>query len=308
MSEDKYLIVVAGPTAVGKTDVAIRLAEHFSTSILSADSRQCFKELNIGTAKPSADDLARVPHYFINSHSIFEDVSAATYESYALDILEELFSKNKIVVLCGGTGLYIRALLYGLDEMPPVDAQIEEDVNNGYQQNGIGWLQDQIRKLDPRYAKEGVMDNPARLLRALSFVRAHQRSILEFRTGCMQPRAFKVVGLGLELPREVLYHRINARVDEMVGSGLVEEARQFFPYRHLKNLQTVGYQEFYVYGDQFPQDKEQLEQAIEKIKQHTRNYAKRQLTWFKNKERLAWFSPLDWDGILQFVNHEIKKN
>lgn len=297
----KYLIVVAGPTAVGKTEIALRLAEHLQTAILSADSRQCFRELNIGTAKPSDAERKHIPHYFINTHSIHEDVSAASFEAYALDVLQELFERHDVVVVSGGTGLYIHTLIHGLDAMPQVAKEIEEEVLQAYQLQGFEWLRQEIEQADPLYAAEGVMNNPARMLRALSFIKAHKSSIINFQTGTTAQRNFEVIGIGLELPRELLYQRINTRVDEMVSNGLIEEARMFFDQQHLKTMQTVGYQEFYVFGDEFPTEEVQLKSAIEKIKQHTRNYAKRQLTWFKNKENFAWFSPNQYETILSYV-------
>lgn len=306
-SQQKYLIVVAGPTAVGKTNVALLLAGHFHTAILSADSRQCFRELNIGTAKPSEEELQKIPHYFINTHSIDEEMSAAKYEAYALGILEDLFQNHDVVIVSGGTGLYIRALLHGLDEMPTVSKEVESYVLESYQMQGFEWLQKELEREDPRYAEEGQMNNPARMLRALSFAKEHKASIIDYRTGDAAQRNFEVIGIGLELPRETLYQRINERVDSMMSQGLKEEAELFFPKRHLKNMQTVGYQEFYVFGNEFPTDEKQVGTAVEKIKQHTRNYAKRQLTWFKNKENLVWFSPNQLDAILNFIEAKIDR-
>lgn len=301
----RNLIVIAGPTAVGKSDIAFRLAQYFQTAILSADSRQCFKEMSIGTAKPTQEQLDEVAHYFINTHSIEDEISAGKFELYALDVLEKIFLKNKVAIVCGGTGLYLSALLYGMDEMPKVDKDIEATVIREYELKGIGWLQETIKKQDPEFALQGAMDNPNRMLRALSFVQTHQQSILNFRLGKKKERNFKIIPVGLELPREELYQRINNRVDTMLAQGLIEEAKTLFPLRHHKNLLTVGYQEFYEGQDTFPEDDQSIQVAVDKIKQHSRNYAKRQMTWFKNRAQLRWFHPRDWEGILKFVEQEL---
>lgn len=287
----KTLLVIAGPTAVGKTAVAIDVVERLGTSIISADSRQCYREMSIGTAKPSAEELARVKHYFVDEFSVKEEVTAARFESLALGYLDEIFSRAEVAVCCGGTGLYIRALCEGLDEMPRVDAAIERAIEEGYKTGGTAWLQARVQEEDPRFFAEGEWQNPARLMRALSFVRATGKSILQFHSGGKKERSFRIIKVGLEFPRAVLYERINKRVDAMMTAGLAEEARSLYPLRHLRPLQTVGYAELFEHFD----GKFSLEEAAEKIKQHTRNYAKRQMTWFRKEEGMVWVDAMALD-------------
>lgn len=302
--EQKYLIVIAGATAVGKTDTAIQIAKHFQTEIISADSRQCYREMNIGTAKPTENELAEVKHYFIDSHSFTENISAADYESLALEYLDNIFQKNNMAVLCGGTGLYIKAAIEGLDEMPEINETINQQVNQEFQENGLAWLQDEIAKVDPEFYKLSEQQNPHRLIRALVFKKSTGKSILSFKTGIKKQRDFKTIMIGLELERTQLYERINHRVDKMVEDGLIKEAKELFPFRNLKNLQTVGYQEFYE-NETFYNNKEDVDFAIEKIKQHTRNYAKRQMTYFKRQLNLNWFAPNEVEKMIAFIENEI---
>ncbi len=293
----KTLLVIAGPTAVGKTAVAIRIAERFGTSIISADSRQCYREMSVGTAKPSAEETAHVKHYFVDEFSVRGEVTAARFEALALGYLDEIFSSADLAVCCGGTGLYIRALCEGLDEMPRVDAGIERVVEEGYKTGGTAWLQACVQEEDPRFFAEGEAQNPARLMRALSFVRATGRSILAHHSGEKKVRPFRVVKVGLELPRAVLYDRTNRRVDAMMAAGLLEEARGLQPLRYLRPLQTVGYAELFEHFD----GKLPLQEAVEKIKQHTRNYAKRQMTWFKKDAEMVWMDAAAGDLVERVV-------
>lgn len=296
----KQLIVIAGPTAVGKTDVAIRVAQHFDTEIISADSRQCYKEMSIGTAKPSAAELAMVKHYFIDSHSITEELNAADYEQLALGYCEEIFREKDIAVVCGGTGLYIKALCEGIDEMPKTDRNIELELQKGFEQHGIGWLQEIVEKEDPEFfTGTAEQQNPVRLIRALAFKRTTGQSIIHYRSGTRKERPFDIIKIALELPREILYARINERVDKMMAEGLWKEASALHPYRHLKNLQTVGYSEIFDCLD----GSITKEESIALIKQHTRNYAKRQLTWFRNSGDYRWFEPGQVDEIIRFVEN-----
>jgi len=282
----KTLYVIAGPTAVGKTVVAIDLARRLGTEILSADSRQCYKEMTIGTAKPTAEELAQVRHHFIDNLEITKHFTAAEYETFAMNTLAEIFEKYDTAVVCGGTGLYIQALCTGLDEMPQVDKTIVAEAEALYEKFGISWLQQAVALEDPKFFVEGEVHNPARLMRALSFVRATGRSITDFRTGAGKKRPFRIIKIALDLPREVLYARINTRVDQMMIAGLLEEVKSLLPHRHLKNLNTVGYSEIFDYLD----GKHSLAEAVEKIKQHTRNYAKRQLTWFRKDKEFVWMN------------------
>lgn len=285
MKQDhKHLIVLAGPTASGKTATAIALAQTLGTAILSADSRQCYREMTIGTAKPSPEELAAVPHYFINSHSITDNLNAGDFERLGLAYAQELFASQDVAVVCGGTGLYIQALCSGIDEMPPVNKDIETGLHRLYQENGLAWLQATTRKEDPDFFATAEQDNPMRLLRALVFKRSTGKSILHFRKGIKKERPFHIHKFALDLPRPVLYQRIDQRVTHMMAEGLLDEVRQLLPYRHLKSLNTVGYAELFAYLD----GRYSLERAVELIKQHTRNYAKRQLTWFRKDPEFEW--------------------
>lgn len=293
----KTCIVVAGPTAVGKTAIAIDLAKHFQTEIISADSRQCFREMTIGVAKPSEQQLATIPHHFINSHSIHDEVNAAVFESYALQHTKEIFKKNDVVILAGGTGLYIKAFCEGLDNIPSIPAEIREAINKSYEVNGMQWLRAELEKKDPVYYKEGEIHNPRRLMRALEVFETTGRSIREYQQRQTAHRDFNIIETGLELPRDLLYSNINTRVDEMMRDGLLREVEQLYPFRQLNALQTVGYKELFAYMS----GSVSLEEAVEEIKKNTRHYAKRQLTWFKKNERCRWFTTADFKGILGYI-------
>ncbi len=299
----KTVLLVAGPTAVGKTNVSLQLAKHFGTEIISADSRQCYKEITIGVAKPSVPELQQVQHHFINSHSIHDSLNAASFEQYALDHVTALFQQHDFAVMVGGTGLYIKAFCEGMDDIPAIDETIRFKIQEEYQQKGIEWLQQQIQTHDPLFAVEGEMQNPQRMMRALEVVLSTGQSVLRFRKGEKQERPFNIIKIGLELPREELYQRINHRVDVMMKDGLLEEAGTVYPLRQLNALQTVGYKELFDYFD----GTVSLETAVDKIKQHSRQYAKRQLTWFKRDVEMKWFLPTQLNEIIQYVEHKIKK-
>ncbi len=281
--------IIAGPTASGKTAAAIALAQRLGTAIVSADSRQCYEGMTIGTAKPDTIELATVPHYFIDCFPPTTPLTAADYEKLALGYLEKIFVTRNTAVVCGGTGLYIKALCEGLDNMPETNPDINNQVEASYKDLGITWLQQAIAAEDPEFYKTGEIHNPARMLRALAFVRSTGTSILQYRTSQPKARPFDIVKVALDLPREVLYDRINKRVDTMLAQGLVAEVQALIPYRHLKNLQTVGYAEIFDYLD----GSCTLPEATEKIKQHSRNYAKRQITWFKKDTQFTWLSAND---------------
>ncbi len=278
--------VIAGPTAVGKTAIAMALAKHLGTSILSADSRQCYKGMAIGTAQPTPAQQQEVKHYFINQYPVTEALTASNYETLALESLQEIFKTHTTAVVVGGTGLYIKALCDGLDDMPEINEDVAMEVNQHYRIQGLHWLQDAVHSEDPEFYEQAEVQNPARLLRALIFKRSTGESIIHYRTGNKKQRPFNIIKAGLELPREVLYEHINTRVDGMIKDGLVEEVNALLPYRHLKNLQTVGYTEIFDYLD----GDYTLDEAVAKIKQHTRNYAKRQMTWFKRDKEMTWFN------------------
>lgn len=283
----KTCIIIAGPTAVGKTAIAIELAKHFHTEIISADSRQCFLEMNTGVAKPSTAELAAVHHYFINSHSIHDEVNAAVFESYALQSLAAIFQKNDVAVMTGGTGLYIKAFTDGIDPIPETDPAIRNEILQEYHAGGLAWLQEQVRKQDPAFFAKGEIKNPQRLMRALEVKRSTGMSLFDFHTQSVKKRDFTIIKTGLELPRAELYSRINNRVDAMLDAGLEAEAEALLPYRHLNALQTVGYRELF---DYFRGDCSR-EQAVTAIKTNTRHYAKRQLTWFRRDTQFRWCEP-----------------
>lgn len=293
----KKLIVISGATASGKTDLAIEIAKYFKTEILSADSRQCYKEMNIGVAKPSESQLKEITHYFINSHSVYDEVNASVYENYGLQILEKIFQKNEIAVCVGGTGLYIKALCEGIDPMPPIDKEIEQNISHLYKENGLAWLQQEIQKIDTLFAKSAEMQNPHRLLRALIFKLSTNQSILDFRKKEVKNRYFDIEYFAIDIEKNILYDRINKRVDSMIEDGLIEEVKKLLQYKHLKSLNTVGYSELFL----FLNNECDIDFAIEKIKQHTRNYAKRQITWCKNQQQYKWIKP-NYENIIQALN------
>ncbi len=287
VSKNKTVIVIAGPTAVGKTSVAIEVARHFRTQIISADSRQCYKELNIGVARPSEKELAAVVHYFIASHSIHEKVNAVTFENYALDKLAQIFEKNDVAVVVGGTGLYIKALIEGMDEIPEVPESVHLAVIDAYKTNGLEWLQQQVQQDDPFFYRNGEIQNPQRLMRAWEVYQATGQSILSFQKNKKAQRDFSVKKIALQLPKEALHRNINTRVDQMMEQGLLEEVRSLLPYQQVNALQTVGYKELFAYLN----GETSLPEAVELIKKNTRQYAKRQMTWFRKDKEFIWCPP-----------------
>ncbi|MEQ1554895.1 MAG: tRNA (adenosine(37)-N6)-dimethylallyltransferase MiaA [Ferruginibacter sp.] len=279
-------IIICGPTASGKTDIAVEIARHFKTQIISADSRQCFKELNIGVAKPSGEQLHFVKHYFINSHSITEEVNAVVFEKYAIKAVETIFENNTVAVICGGSGLYIDAFCNGFDEIEEVDTSIKIEILQKYLSLGITWLQDTIKLEDPLFFEKGEIKNPHRMIRALEVIRGTGNSILFYQQKQRKERDFNIIKIGIDIDRELLYKRINQRVDLMIKFGLEKEVRSLVEFKNLNALQTVGYNEFYDFFD----NKIPLYRAAELIKQNTRHYAKRQLTWFKKDQTIKWLS------------------
>ncbi|MEO6948545.1 MAG: tRNA (adenosine(37)-N6)-dimethylallyltransferase MiaA [Ginsengibacter sp.] len=272
----KTCIIVYGPTAAGKTTYALELALKYDTSIISADSRQCFRELNIGVAKPSKDELEAVPHYFINSHSIHDKVDVKVFEEYALQAVNKIFETKDVAIMVGGTGLYIKAFSEGLDDIPLSDEVIMNEVNQKYANQGIEWLQDELKALDPSFYENGEMQNPQRMIRALAVKLSTGKSILEFQTGKKVKRPFEIKNIYINIPRGELYQRIDQRVDRMIEAGLLEEAKSLLPFKHLNALQTIGYKEIFDYLE----GKCSFEDAIENVKKNTRHFAKRQITWF----------------------------
>jgi len=281
----KTVYIIVGPTAVGKTAFAISLAKALATEIVSADARQCYQEMNIGVARPSQVELKEVPHHFIASHTIQDTINAAVFEQFALDKVAQLFKTKESVVLVGGTGLYIKAFCEGLDTIPFIDPTIREGIISQYDKEGLAWLQEELAKKDPLYWNKGEQQNPHRLMRALEVVLGTGHSILSFQQNKKVKRPFKLVKIGLEMPRTDLYHRINQRVLNMVQDGLEAEVKSLLPYASLNALQTVGYSEW------FPYFKGEVDKAnvIALIQQNTRNYAKRQMTWFKKDAETIWY-------------------
>lgn len=301
-TENKYLIVIAGPTAVGKTDLSIRLANYFQSAIVSADSRQFYKEMNIGTAKPSSEQLKQVPHYFIGTKQIDELYGAGHYEKEAIQVIEKLFETHRIVFLVGGSGLYINAVLNGVDEFIEVPNEVRENIVLSYQKKGIQWLQEELFQRDKAYYETVDLNNSQRLMRALEVCIYTGKSYSSFLKKEKTPRTFKPIKLLINMHRDELYERINTRVDDMMKQGLLEEVKRLSPFKHLNALKTVGYKELYDYLD----GKCDMDTAVEKIKQHSRNYAKRQLTWFKNQDTFVEFSPDDPTRILEYLNNHIQ--
>ena len=294
--KDRTVFVIVGPTAVGKTSAAIHLAKYLQTKIISADSRQCFKELDIAVAKPSPEELQAVPHYFINSHSINEEVNAGMFEQLSLQWAEEIFKEKRSIVMVGGTGLYIKAFCEGLDEMPVINPSIRQKIQDHYLQEGLVWLQQEVKVHDPLFYESGEIQNPQRMMRALEIKLSTGRSILDFRSHQKRERPFHIKKMGLHLPKEVLHENINMRVDQMVERGLVAEATNLLPFKNLNALQTVGYSEIFNYLE----GQLTLDQAIEEIKKNTRHYAKRQMTWFRKDGEIEWLSPSDY-GMLEKI-------
>ena len=292
----KTCIIIVGPTAVGKTAVAIQIAQHFSTAIISCDSRQCFKELNIGVAKPSEEELSLVQHYFISSHSVYDVINATVFETYALEKINKIFNHHNIAVMVGGTGLYVKAFCEGMDEVPSISPAIRQTIVTNYNNNGIEWLQEQVKKNDGQYFIKGEIYNPQRMMRALEVKMSTGRSIIEFQRKQKKKRDFNIIKIGLELPRPKLNERINRRVDIMMQDGLLEEVKMLLPFQELNALQTVGYRELFAYLD----GEVSLDEAVTSIKINTRQYAKRQMTWFKKVGEIKWCSPL-LDEVLQKI-------
>ncbi len=279
------VIIIVGPTAVGKTAFAISLAQHFNTSIISADSRQCYKELSIGVAKPTAIELAAAQHYFIGTHSINDEVNAGVFEKYALDAAAQIFKTNSTAVMVGGTGLYIKSFCEGIDAMPSISPDVRNRITQDYEKNGLSWLQQQVAAKDPNYWESThEKNNPQRLMRALEISLTTGASITSFQTSQKVTRPFNILKVGLSMPREILNERINNRVDAMMEEGLLQEVTGLLPHANSNALQTVGYKEIFAQL----RGEISLEQAALQIKQNTRQYAKRQMTWFKKDAAVNW--------------------
>lgn len=296
-SPQKYLVTVAGPTAVGKTALSIKLARDLGTEIISADSRQFFRELSIGTAKPTPDELAQATHHFIDSHSISEVYSAGDFERDALTLLGQLFQERDIVVMTGGSGFYVKAVLDGLDDLPAPLPGLRESLMQKLNDNGLSLLQEEIRLVDPEFAASSEIANPQRVVRALEVFHTSGKPISQFKTNNARSRPFQPINVALDRDRAELYQRIDQRMDMMLQEGLVEEAKSVIAYREHHALKTVGYREVYSYLDGEYNEKE----MVRLLKQNSRRYAKRQLTWFRHQGNFEWFHPDEYDRILQYV-------
>ena len=301
LSPRKLVVVVAGPTAVGKTALCVRLARRLDTVVVSADSRQLYRELSIGTAKPSEGELGGVPHYFINSHSVAAPISAGQYEREALTLLGTLFDTHDTVLLTGGTGLYINALLHGLDDMPEGDAVLREQLQRQFDAEGIAPLQTRLLQLDPAYAALADLNNTQRVMRALEVCLTTGKPYSWFRRRIPIDRPFATQLVALQRPRDELYARIDARMDSMLRAGLVDEVRSLRPYRHTAALQTVGYKEVFPYLD----GEYDYDTMVELLKRNSRRYAKRQLTWFRHQNPFDWFHPDDEEAIFARISGSV---
>lgn len=296
------MVCIVGPTAIGKTNVAIALAQQFSTEIVSADSRQFFKEMSIGTAKPSPEELAAVPQYFINSHNITEPFSVGDFEKAGLLLLENLFKKHAILFLVGGSGLYVQAISQGFDNLPKAPPELRAELNRQLTEEGIEVLQKRLEALDPTYYAEVDISNPQRLIRALEVCISTGQPFSTFRTHAVNERPFDVLTVGLNTERTQLYDQINKRVDHMMELGLLAEVETLLPYRDLNALRTVGYQELFDFFD----GTKSLDKAVEEIKQNTRRFAKRQLTWFRKNTETHWFEPQKLAEMTALISKKLK--
>jgi tRNA dimethylallyltransferase len=297
----KNLIVVVGPTAIGKTALAIDLAQYFSTEIISADSRQFFKEMDIGTAKPSMEELAAVPHHFVNSHSINTFFSTGDFENQALAKMESLYDHHEQLVMVGGSGLYINAVCNGLDELPDTDLTIRAQLKERFATEGIESIKQQLAHVDPEFYARVDQANPQRMIRGLEFFLSTGDKLSTYQTNSKKERPFNQIKIGLNTDRAKLYARINHRVDLMMAAGLLKEVEALLPYKHLNALNTVGYTELFDYMD----GRLTLEHAVDAIKQNTRRFAKRQLTWFRKDVETVWFEPNDYPAIINYVESRL---
>lgn len=296
MSKKPTLIVLLGPTGVGKTAISLRLAKYFQSPVISSDSRQFYRELKIGTAAPTEEQLHQAKHYFVGTHSILDQYNAGQYELDAIELMTRLFKTHSTLLLVGGSMMYIDAVCNGIDDIPTVDAETRSFWLKEYEEKGIDYIRQTLEKLDPKHYHEQVdRNNPKRMLHALEICGITGRPFSDIRTGTVKQRDFNILKIGLNRSREELYERINARVDEMMEEGLLAEAKQYYPYKHLNTLNTVGYKELYDYMD----GKYTLEKAVELIKRDSRRYAKKQLTWFNRDESIHWFHPDDEEAIVQ---------
>ncbi len=299
MNNRKYLIVIAGPTAIGKTATSIKIAQHYKCEIISCDSRQFYKEMRVGTAVPSEEELSIIKHHFIHHKSIHDNYTVGDFERDAIARLDELFKKDDFAVLVGGSGLYLDAVLKGIDVFPEVSNSTREKIRENYEALGIGYLQHELERYDPNYYAQVDIQNPQRMMRALEVSLSSGQPYSTFLSGDDAKRNFTPIKIGLDASREIIYERINLRTDQMIADGLLAEAEELLAFRKINALQTVGYKELFQYfGGEIS-----LDQAIEEIKKNTRRFAKRQLTWFKRDEETKWFDiSADLSNIIDFIN------
>lgn len=294
--KQKNLIVIVGPTAIGKTSLSIQLAKHYNCEIVSADSRQFYNEMSIGTAKPTLQEMDGVPHHFINNISIHQNYTAGDFEKDVITLLDSLFKKHDTAILVGGSGLFVNAVCYGFDDIPS-NPKVRTKLINEFEKNGIEKLQKELEHLDPNYYKDVDINNPQRVMRALEVCRASGKPFSQFLNRKAKERSFKNNWIGLNLDREIVYKNINSRVDLMIKNGLINEVKFLEQYKNLTCLKTVGYQEFY-------QNPDNITKAIEQIKQNTRRFAKRQITFFKRNKEIKWFEPSQIDKIMEYLNEK----
>lgn len=295
------LLVLVGPTAVGKTDFAIQLAKAFRTEIVSADSRQFYREMSIGTAKPELDEMQGIPHHFIDFLNVDQPFNAYDYELEAVNLLEDLYRKNKLVILTGGSGLYVKAICDGIDQMPDIPENIRNQLKMELKEKGLSFLLDQLKTVDPEYFEQVDQQNPSRVIRGLELYLTSGIPYSKFRTGKKAIRNFRTIKIGLEREKQDLYDRINQRMDEMIARGLFEEAKNLLEKRNLTALNTVGYKEIF----DFLEGKYDREEAIRLLKRNSRRYAKRQMTWFKKDEEIKWFHPDEYAMVVDFIKQKI---
>jgi tRNA dimethylallyltransferase len=299
----KTLIIIAGPTAVGKTDLCVELAQMLHTEVLSADSRQFYRELNIGTAKPTLEEMKGITHHFVNSHAIDEYFSVGDFERDCLQKLEQIFLKNNIAILTGGSGMFIKAITDGLDNMPEADLKLRESLMQKLKNEGLAPLQKQLEFLDPQYYSEVDVNNSQRVVRALEVCISSGMPFSSFRGKTKIERPFTILKICLNRDRDILYKRIDQRMDQMLADGLIEEAKYLLPYRHHYALQTVGYKEVFEYLD----GAYGYDEMVRLLKRNSRRYAKRQITWFKNQDDFAWFEAENRRDVFEFIEGQIAR-
>ena len=293
----KKVIFIVGPTAIGKTALSIEIAKALKTEIISCDSRQFYKELVIGTAPPNNKELSQVKHHFIHSLSITKEYNAGIFEKDAIKLINQIHKKKDVIIIVGGSGLYVDAICKGFDKIPEVPHNIRSNINKLFKEKGLIWLQEKVQSVDPEFYKNCDTNNSQRLIRALEIFKSHNKSLSSFKTESYKERPFEIIKIGLNTNRELLYKKINTRVDNMIEKGLVDEVSSLLKYQHLNALQTVGYKEIFA----FINHETTLEEAIKNIKQNTRRFAKRQLTWFRKDVTIKWFEPHQFSEIKKII-------